>query len=388
MAFLKSIFLLLIVLLLIILFSATKYNLNWGYWTQFSQQADSFLAGRLDIVNQLDTVYVNGKYYWHQQPLPSIILLPFKLFWSKFDQSNMQIILTILLIILLYRLIKTKNLPLLDNLYLMVVFICGSPILGLILNPSSWYYAQLVAVTLLVGLILEMETKYRPFVMGLSVALIAATRPQALLITIAIIYKLVKTNHKNILNNLSIFFLPVAITVFALLWFNYIRFNSIFYNAYQTNQVGGFMSSFRNLGFFSIQHLPTNFYYYFLISVNPVTDQTEANLIFPYITYSAWGISLILIAPFFLYALKTIICKIWEIRIYWIVIGLNLIFLMLYFAPGWVQFGPRYSADFLPLLFLLLLKQLKKPLSLKQQIIIMVSSVFNLYLYATPFLIS
>lgn len=385
----KIIFVLIILLSFIILFPSTIKMLNWGYWTQFSQQADSFLNGKLDIANQLDTVEYNDKFYWHQQPLPSIILLPFKLLWKNFDQSNMQILLVILLTTLLYKLVRIRGRPVLDSLLLIIIFLCGSPILGLILNPSSWYYAQLLTVVLMVGLILEMETKQRSLIIGILLALIIATRPSAALIIIPVLYKLIKkSSTENIIRHLLIFISPIIITIIISFWFNYVRFHDIFYNAYQTNNVGGSMPYFRSLGFLSLQHVPTNFYYYFLISVNPVTDKSGTHLVFPYITYSTWGISLFLMAPFFLYAFKTILLKDNEIKLFWIVIVLNLIFLMLYFAPGWVQFGPRYTADFMPILFLLLLKGLQSKLTTKQQILIMISSLFNIYLYATPFLIS
>src|SRR3989338_228171 len=98
MFYIKSIFLILILLSFIVLLPGTVKVLNWGYWTHFSQQADSFLHGRLDIARQMDTFEYKGKYYWHQHPFPSVILIPFKLFksihlsgyndWSNFRNRN------------------------------------------------------------------------------------------------------------------------------------------------------------------------------------------------------------------------------------------------------------------------------------------------------------
>lgn len=389
MFYLKSTFVLIIFISFIILLPKTVKVLNWGYWTHFNQQADSFLAGRLDIAKQMDTVEYSGKYYWHQQPFPSVILLPFKLLWKNFDQFNMQIVLVIVLSILLYKLTNLKKRSFFDSFLLITVFLFGSPVIGLILNPSSWYYAQLITVTLTTGLLLEMLTKKRPLILGILLALIVATRPTAALIIIPISYQLIKQSLKGkVSKRLLTFFSPIALTIVLLLLFNYLRFNNILYNAYQTNNIGGSMPHFRSLGLLSIEHLPTNFYYYFLISVNPVTDSSGAHLVFPYITYSTWGVSLFLVAPFFLYSLKTISSKNTATKLLWLVIILNLIFSMLFFAPGWVQFGPRYTADFFPILYLLVLRGLQSTkLTINQQLLIIVSSLFNIYLYTSAFLI-
>src|SRR3989344_1194274 len=389
MFYIKSIFLLLILLSFIVLLPGTVKVLNWGYWTHFSQQADSFLHGRLDIARQMDTFEYKGKYYWHQQPFPSVILIPFKLFSKNFDQSNMQFVLTIFLVILLYKLTRIYNKPISDRLLLISAFLFGSPVMGLILNPSSWYYAQLVTVTLMIGLILEIETKQRSLVLGILLACIIATRPSASFIIIPVIYFLFKKFHeRKFVNNLVMFLFPLGFTIFVLLFFNYVRFENIFFNAYASNEIGGYMPYFRSLGVFSFDHLPTNLYYYFLISVNAVTDKSGSHLVFPYITYSTWGISLFLIAPFFLYAFKTLNSKYPEIRLYWIAIILNLTLLLLFFAPGWVQFGPRYTADFFPILYLLFLKSLPSKLTFGQQSTIILSCLFNIYLYTTAFIIS
>lgn len=386
MLFVKISFLSVVLISIIILLPATVNKLNWGYWTQFSQQADSFLNGHLDIPRQMDTVEYQGKSYWHQQPLPSLILIPFKLIWKNFDQFDMQIILIALVCLLLFKLSHKYKRSILDSLLLVAVFLCGSPVLGIILNPSSWYYAQLLTVVLMSSLLCEMETRHRALIMGILLSLIIATRPIASLIIIVIIFNFVKDS-KKIIKDLTHLFLPIITTLLFLLFFNYIRFNNIFYNPYLTNQVGGAMGYFRSLGFVSIQHIPTNIYYYFLISVTPVTDSSAAHLIFPYITYSSWGISFFLITPFFLYAFRSILLTNLQIKLFWAVIFVNLVFLLLFFAPGWVQFGPRYTADFMPILFLLLLKTLPERLTDLQGIIIMISCFFNLYLYTTPFLL-
>ena len=336
----------------------------------------------------MDAVPYNGRYYWHQQPFPSIILLPFKFFWKSFDQSTMQTFLVILLCLLLYKITRLYIKTISHSILLVIVFMFGSPILGLILNPSSWYYAQLITVVLMVGLILEMETKKRPILMGTLLAFILATRPTAGLIIIPILYLLNKRRTSETAKNLLIFIVPVLFTILGLLFFNYIRFNDIFYNAYVSSNAGGVMPYLRSFGLLSIEHIPTNLYNYFLISVSPVTDRSGAHLVFPYITYSTWGISLFLMAPFFLYSLKSFFIKEKIIQFYWLVIFLNLSFLMLFFAPGWVQFGPRYTADFLPILYLLILKGLhSNKLTTKQELLIILSSLFNIYLYTTPFFI-
>jgi hypothetical protein len=57
--------------------------------------------------------------------------------------------------------------------------------------------------------------------------------------------------------------------------------------------------------------------------------------------------------------------------------------ILFYYGIGWYQFGYRYSLDFLPLLFLLLIKAYRNKhseLSISFRVAILLSAFVNLYL--------
>ena len=75
-------------------------------------------------------------------------------------------------------------------------------------------------------------------------------------------------------------------------------------------------------------------------------------LTFPYFKPSKYGMSMLLVTPMFLYALKAREMKPQVLGCWISVIATSLVSLM-YFNHGWVQFGYRFSLDFTPALMLL-----------------------------------
>lgn len=384
----------LLVLILTLGITALLFSNNFNTpWTHFSDQTQSFLNGRLDLVplsfDQHDYVIVNGKYYWHQGPFPSILLLPFQsVLGPSFQQGSMQLILIIILSVSIFRLAKLKNFDNLDSFYLTIAFLLGSTVVGLIIDPKSWFFSQVVAVTILSLLILELESFRIWWLIGILESILIATRLTSGLIIFALVFILYKekSSHDKKLVNLVSFLLPIFISGLCLLWFNFVRFGNPINNGYFTNDIGGYLSPLRDLGFFSLQHFPTNLYYYFLASVEPITSNISIHLKFPFIKYSGWGLSLFLVAPFFLYSLKSLKESSAYLKSLWAVVAITLFTLLIYFAPGWVQFGPRYTADFMPILYLLTLYSLTPPkLTDFQKILIAVSCLFNTYLLSIPY---
>lgn len=356
-------------------------------WQHFSDQAQSLIKGRLDVdplyFDKHDYVISDEKYYWHQGPFPAILLIPFQiLFGNNLSQGITQLVLITISGIFLFKLARLKKFDILDSFYLTTAFLLGSVVIGLILDPKSWFFSQVVAITTLNLLIFELESFRRWWLIGLLEAALLATRFTSGFIIFALIFLLYKEKR---LVNFFLFFLPIIITILLLIWFNYARFGNPLENGYLTNDVGGYMSPLRDLGFFSLQHFPTNFYYYFLASVEPVISNISVHLEFPFIKYSGWGLSVLLVAPFFLYSLKSFKKASSYLISLWTVVAITLFTLLIYFAPGWVQFGPRYTADFMPILYLLTLYGLKPlKLSFSQKLIILISCLLNIYLLATP----
>lgn len=356
---------------------------------QFSIQAQSFINGKLDIPKSIDTVYKTGKYYWPQGPFSSIILIPFQLvFGPSFNQSVMQPFLVIILIILLYKLARLKKFQTGSALLLTFAFLFSSQTAGVITESCYSFFAHVVTMVLLTALLLEFESKKRPLILGVLISTIILTRPSAAVILLPIIYFLFSEKHASTkLLHLLFFTVPLAISIIFLLWFNQARFQNPLDNGYSSNDVGSYLNELRSEGVFSLKHIPSNFYYYFLISVQPIIKEST-NLVFPFFTYNPLGLSFFIVSPFFLYAFKSLWSKNTLIKLYWLVTLVTLIILLSYYTTGWVQFGPRFLSDIMPILYLLLLNSLNPPkLSIKHQVIILLSSLINTYLLLTGFFI-
>ena len=379
---------LILILTVLIICAVSIFLLDFNNpWQHFSNQAQSFIEGRLDLEpldpDKMDYVFVNGKYYWPLGLFPSVLLTPFQfLFGSVFHQGSLQLILIILLSLILFRLARIRKFNTLSCFYLTAAFLLGSPVLGLILEPKSSFFAQVVAVTLLSALLLEWETLKRWWFMGILEGALIATRSTSGFIIFALLFLLFKdktASDKKVVNLLNLL-TPVFLSVIAIVWFNFARFGTLLDNGYFIANIVTLLRPLRDIGFFSIQHIPTNFYYYFLASFEAVSENF-APIKFPFIKYSPWGLSFFLVAPFFLYSLKSLRINSLYIKSLWFVVILTLAVLLSYYAPGWVQFGPRYSADFMPVLYLLTLYGLTPPkLKTYQKVIIILSSLLNIYL--------
>jgi hypothetical protein len=369
---------------------ASLYYSNFNTpWQHFSSLTDSFLAGRLDITDTIthDLVLVNGKYYWPNGPFPSVYLMPLQTLGVGFNQWHGQLTAIVVIFLLLYFLARNRAYSRLDSVFLSCVFLFGSIAVPLLIHPKSWFFSQVIAILLLLASLLEWETKRRPLLLGILLGCIFATRPTAGIIGLAFVGLWLRTHEiwTQKLQKIAVFCIPIILSGLLLLAYNYARFGAILDNGYTTNNVGPVSEPLRQIGVFSIEHIPMNFYWYFVASLTPITDGT-AHLIYPYYSYSVWGLSLLVIAPFFLYSFRTFTSRNIQIRSYWFVILGTLALLLMYFNTGWVSYGPRYAADFFPILYALLLYSFPRhSLSHTHRFLILISCSINLYLlFTTP----
>lgn len=380
-SFLYFLSLLLLILAILGAIFIFTHNFNTPY-QHFTQQAVSFIHGRTDIPQpDHDASFVNGKYYWVEGPFPSVLLMPFVAISPIiFHQGSLQLLLILVSIFLLIKLSLVKGFNFLNSIFLSCVFLLGSTVVGLIVDPKSWFYAQVVAITFLLGLIYEFETRRRWWLIGILEGCLIATRPTAgfIIFYLLIWIALQKSSFRNKFSQLLQLAIPIGLSLIGLFALNYSRFGNIFDNGYGSNDIGGYLEPLRQMGMFSLSHIPANLYYYFLESVEPVLKNSQ-NLVFPFIKYNGWGLSFFLVSPFFIYAFKGLK----KYKLLWLVVGITLLNLLTYYAPGWVQFGPRYTADFMPVLFLILLQTLNGKLTQSQKLIISLSCFFNIYLLFT-----
>jgi hypothetical protein len=148
----------------------------------------------------------------------------------------------------------------------------------------------------------------------------------------------------------ALFTLPAATAVATQFTYNYARFGDPLESGLRIQvETGGqprFREAYETYGFFSLHYVPHNLKHYFVNWDFPLAEDGTR-------WFDREGNSLFLVTPPLLYAL---LC--WRRRSSFILALLAgllplLVALLLYFATGYVQFGPRYLLDVMPLLLLL-----------------------------------
>lgn len=352
---------------------------------QFVYQAESFLHGRMDLMDKpgtwSDVAIVEDRYYWPLGPFPSIPLMPFvAVFGYDMLQGYLQILLTVFVFILTYQLARRRTFSAMNSAWFAVAFICGSIFLGVALMPWSWYYAQVVTTVLLLAALLEHSTRRRWWLIGILMACVMATRMGAvftvLFFILAIAFENVDWRKK--LSALTQLVTPLFAVGVLLTWMNVARFGSWSSNGYWLQDVKGPNNLNRDLyGLFSVKNvLPNIFNYFFRIPhVFPPTNY-DAMLQYPGIFPGSFFV----VSPFFAWAARAFSKKVRETRSWLLLIGSlpTVVSLMFYYAGG-QRLGPRYLVDVLPLWYMLLLIAFKNtPLRWYHKMLIGVSAVANL----------
>ena len=368
---------------------------------QFSHLANSFLQGKVYFVNDLpfwpspsvytDAVFFNGHYYWSEGPLPAIILMPFVLIFKlinlSFYQGYLQFFLIILIFWLCFKISKKIGHATIDSLFLAFAFCAASMFLGVALVSWAWYYSQVVAVSLILLAILEYLGKKRYWLIGIIFGLLTVTRVTASIGVIFFALEILFSNRnidKEKLRKLFQLVLPVVLIFILLLSYNYLRYNKFFEEGYGYMPLPADLNQARAYGLFSPIHIPGNLYYAFLVPPLPVfKDHVSHVLTFPFVKTNPWGMSIFITSPWLIYLF---FLKYRDKISAYLLITIVAIALpvFLFYGIGFNQFGYRYALDFFPFLFFLFNLNYwnqQKKLSTGIKTLIIISSLFNLYLF-------
>lgn len=340
-----------------------------------------------------DTVPFKGKYYWPQGPFPAILMTPFVFVWQSFGQFFYQGILNYLLVILtfglIYKIAKKNNFSPSDSLLLSLAFCIASAYVAVALSPAAWYFAQNVTVFLILLALYEFLGKKRYWWIGLIFGFVFATRVTAGFGIVFFLMEILlsKADGKTKTHNLVKLISPVLITFSLLGYYNYVRFGNVFEQGYQIQLLlNNALVKNRSYGLFSLQHIPQNLYRFFLAGPLPVLVGDGSQVLkFPFIRTDNWGMSVFLTSPYLVYLL---FLK-YKDRLSFILIAsiFAIAFpIFCYYGIGYNQFGYRYSLDFLPFVFFLLIRlyhQQFGDLSLRFKLFVVSSAILDLYLFYT-----
>ncbi|MFH1837915.1 MAG: hypothetical protein ABH808_00210 [Candidatus Kuenenbacteria bacterium] len=389
--------------LIIIFFSFIFiYNFSAIIPQHFSYLADSFLHGKfyflenvaLKIGTDSDMVFYNNHYYWPLGPLPAVILMPFVFIFKFlnlfFYQGYLQFFLVLLILLILFKINRKIDFSKSDSLYLASAFLFSSMFLGVALISSSWFFAQVITVFFIFLALWEYFNKKRYFLIGIIFGLIFLTRITAGLGLLFFILEILlnKKKREYKIKDIFLLLLPFVFIVGFLFFYNYLRFNNFLEQGYGLQILYGIGSANRDYGLFSLKHLAGNIYYSIFSMPLPVFINNLSQVLkFPFIQANPWGMSIFLTSPYLIYLF---FLKFKDKISYFLLITVIFITIPIFlnYGIGFSQFGYRYALDFFPFLFLLFIINYRnkyKFLSKNLKLLIILSSLFNLYLFFTFF---
>ena len=324
----------------------------------------------------LDMMYLHGHWASFFPPMGAFLLLP--LVWYYKNPLHVPVrefcaLIGTLCPLLVYQMAERAGLRLAVRLWLTALFAFGTVFWYAVDTGSPWYYVQVVTEFFYLLTLRESFGKNRPALVGsLFGAALLSRNPVALGLPF-----LFWRERRFDVRRIAGFVLPVALAVGVQLWWNWARTGNILDTGYSHIMMNpGFRASFAQ-GMFSYKHIPWQIYSIFFLAP-AFHGQSNFNGIWPYLSLSSTGQSLLLTTPAFLYALEGNIAT----RRVWLgsaAVLLTAIPQLLYYANGTGQFGNRFSLDYTPLLMALLIFGIGRRFRWQHAVLIAVSILLSGY---------
>lgn len=307
------------------------------------------LDGTLETVNETGIDHRWKKYYVSFPPFPALLMLPFVAVWGL--QVN-DVLFTVLLAglgpALLYLALRrlaergdsSRSEP--DDLWLTTMFGVGTVYYYASVLGQVWYTAHVIA-TVLTGLyVLASLDARKPLLAGLCLGAIVLTRPQMGFLGLFFLYEAWRTGRLRTVFPMAVPALAMSVLAAA---FNYARFHAIgefghsYLNVRWTDRI-------QRYGLFNYSFLSRN-----LAAAFTLTPKLLARS--PRVQISWHGLSMLITTP----ALAYLLWPRLKGRLHWplwLTVAPVATLGFLYQNDGWVQFGYRFSIDYLFVLMLLL----------------------------------
>jgi hypothetical protein len=348
--------------LLVYLLCAAGYDAGRG---DIFYLAKAFTEGRtwLDFrPGPWDVIVSDGRFFVPFAPFPSMAFVPLVAVfgpvtldrWEPAIDAFVAAVDVGMCWILLGRLGVAR---LTDRVWLVVLFGFSTPMLGVTTRGGVWHTGQLMATMLtLACLILLFSQRQRPFIVGLLGGAAFLTRPP---LAFALpFYAFLMEHRRDVpaphvdggfatgvsarfpIRELAALSVSFAISVAIFFWYNAIRFGSPLESGYALAALPEFLERQRDMGLFSISHVPMNIDYFLLKLPTFMTT-------FPFLRPDGLGMSVLLTSPGLLLAFFAP----WRSSRTWLLAGAALAVLvptLLYYGGGWLQYGYRYFLDSVP----------------------------------------
>jgi len=287
------------------------------------------------------------------------------------------------LLFLLLRALRARGLSRrseVDDLWLTAMFGVGSVYYFCSVVGEVWFTAQIMAVTLSIGYVWASLEARRPVLAGIFVALGFATRPPWLVLPL-FLFEAVRVvggrdglrdpkSRRALLSSLLKFAAPIAVGGAALAVYNYARFQNPFEFGHRFMPVQWQDRMFR-FGLFNYHFLSRNL-------AAALVLLPRIMIRYPYVQVSQHGMSLLVTSPNLAYTVmpqeRSPLTK-----ALWFTIITTALPSLLYQNSGYVQWGYRFSLDYM-IYFMVLLAVGNRPLTKLFRALVVVAFAVNLFL--------
>ncbi len=303
------------------------------------------------------------RYRWYVSfpPLPAVLLLPAvaifgagtldALFWALLaGLGPMLLFLALRFLRESGQSGRTER----DDLLVTALFAIGSVYYFVAVQGSVWFAAHVVATAFVCLYLLWSFGARRPAAAGLALGLAFLARPATLLLVPFFVVQATAAAKKEgrprpgsesgLVRTLGVFALPLAVMIAAAMWHNAARFDDPFEFGHRFLQIR-WRSRIETWGLFSTHYLPRNLMVFFLSL--PWLIQSS-----PFVHITRHGLALWFTSPNLLWSLWPKKLDVTIVAL-WAAIVPTALCTLLYQNTGWVQFGYRFSLDYLPFLFVL-----------------------------------
>ena len=334
----------------------------------FFYLADAFLHSRTWLAAPLgpnDVIPIDGRFYVPFAPFPAIALMPLVAVIGPVTADQLEPGINALLAgacvgmcwWLLGRVGVTRTS---DRLWLTVLFGFSTQILWVTTRGGVWHTGQLIATMLTFACLLELVGRRRAWLIGLCAGAAFLTRaPLAFAMPIYALW-LAWPGDRPLPNavmgdagayvararaavpwrawiGLALGVAPSLVFFFA---YNQIRFGSPLESGYALATLPDWLERQREIGLFSIQHIPMNIDYFLLHLPRFMPT-------WPFLRPDGLGMSVLITSPGLLLALRAD----WRRPVAWFLAAATILVLiptLLYYGGGWLQYGYRYFLDSVP----------------------------------------
>ncbi len=343
----------------------------------FAALAESLAEFRLDIEWSKDSTLRPGelivvgtegtgaRVYCAYPPLPAVLMVPFVWLGASLSVETMCRLVSVINVLLFDRVLdrwpQRAGLGPLSGAarwLLLLTFAFGCATWPNALHAGDWHLAHAVALGAFLLALGEEGRRGRGWLVGVFIGLAMMARPTTGLA--AVFFALSRVGTRD-WRGLAAFAIGPVASVGLLALYNLARFGSPLDFGYDRMLLSGEGAALmQRLGQFHVAYVPRNFFWFFLA---PPWMPLRNGQWLP--GYDPRGLSLFIATPAFLYAVAAArhIRADAVVRHAIVGVGLCLLPLLMYFNTGFWQFGHRFSMDYLPLVFILMLAGMRPVVS-------------------------